>query len=451
MKDFEQTLNKRRKLKITHIALLLLILIVIAFAAYRFNLRKNLRSRQEAARAAGYPVTLEELNEWYSIPLNEENAAEIVLAAGGYYLEPNVSQSLPVVGNGVLPGRTEAMSGETKEKISQFLSDNQKCLELLHKTANLKYGRYPVDFTLGISTKVAPLNEIRNYAQLLELEAVQASENNKSDTSVQSIKSIIGVADSLDNEPIVIAQLVRIGCQNIAVSSMEYAMNRTIFSDEQLKDLSTSIAREEKSQGISEAVIGERCMTEEMLIHPQLLYFTRDSTSLVSLQIFLAFYKPLGLHERDVITLFDYTDDVIKIFNLPLEQRQEASKALDTKILQIQKEYVLLGKVIPAFGRYIVLDLLNIAELRAAQAAIAVQRYRLKNDKLPDSLDALVPDYIESVPLDPFDGQEIRYKKLEKGFVIYSIGENQVDDGGKEPSKDKKNNNNSDITFIIEK
>ena len=58
-----------------------------------------------------------------------------------------------------------------------------------------------------------------------------------------------------------------------------------------------------------------------------------------------------------------------------------------------------------------------------------------------------------SVPLDPFDGQELRYKKLERGFVIYSIGEDQKDNGGKEPPKSRQKNINSDsdITFIIEK
>ena len=79
--------------------------------------------------------------------------------------------------------------------------------------------------------------------------------------------------------------------------------------------------------------------------------------------------------------------------------------------------------------------------------------YRLKNKTLPDSLDNLVPDYLESIPLDPFDGKVIRIKKLDKGFVVYSIGEDRIDDGGKEQSKNNKNKNDSsyDITFIIER
>jgi hypothetical protein len=64
----------------------------------------------------------------------------------------------------------------------------------------------------------------------------------------------------------------------------------------------------------------------------------------------------------------------------------------------------------------------------------------------------LVPNYLESVPIDPFDGKELRYKKLESGYVVYSIGENLSDDGGTEmpsTSIERQRIQNWDITFII--
>ncbi len=159
------------------------------------------------------------------------------------------------------------------------------------------------------------------------------------------------------------------------------------------------------------------------------------------------------MNESDAIVLINYMNDVISAFNLPPEQRQEEAKALGVKINQIPKTHVLLCKFMPSFGRVIISDLSNIAKLRVAQAALAVQRYRLQNGKLPDLIDNLVPDFLESVPLDPFDGKELKYIKLDRGFVIYSIGEDQSDDNGKEKPKNNKENNDSnyDITFIIER
>jgi len=42
----------------------------------------------------------------------------------------------------------------------------------------------------------------------------------------------------------------------------------------------------------------------------------------------------------------------------------------------------------------------------------------------------------------------MRYRKLETGFVVYSIDEDQIDDGGSEKAKESKN---WDITFIVER
>ena len=42
-----------------------------------------------------------------------------------------------------------------------------------------------------------------------------------------------------------------------------------------------------------------------------------------------------------------------------------------------------------------------------------------------------MPEYLAAIPADPFDGKPLRYKKAQKGYVIYSIGLDRQDDGGK--------------------
>jgi len=41
-----------------------------------------------------------------------------------------------------------------------------------------------------------------------------------------------------------------------------------------------------------------------------------------------------------------------------------------------------------------------------------------------------VPTYLETVPTDPFTGDPLRYKLIEGGCAIYSVGEDGADDGG---------------------
>ncbi len=70
------------------------------------------------------------------------------------------------------------------------------------------------------------------------------------------------------------------------------------------------------------------------------------------------------------------------------------------------------------------------AKKSATILALNCELYRRKHGDLPDTLDDLVPDYIKAVPADPFDGKPLRYDKKKK--IIYSVGENQKDDGGNE-------------------
>ena len=59
---------------------------------------------------------------------------------------------------------------------------------------------------------------------------------------------------------------------------------------------------------------------------------------------------------------------------------------------------------------------------------IACQRYERRNGRLPAKLDDLVPEFIEAVPKDPFDGQPLRYSAERR--IIWSVGKNLKDDGG---------------------
>lgn len=108
-----------------------------------------------------------------------------------------------------------------------------------------------------------------------------------------------------------------------------------------------------------------------------------------------------------------------------------------------------------SFSNIFNVDSRAIAHLRGLRVAIAIQRYRLATGTLPDILADLVPAYLESIPEDPFDGNDMRYKKLKAGgFVVYSIGEDLSDDAGKEklPRKAREQQlPNWDVTFIVER
>ena len=71
------------------------------------------------------------------------------------------------------------------------------------------------------------------------------------------------------------------------------------------------------------------------------------------------------------------------------------------------------------------------ARLGAAELAVALRMHRSKTGSYPASLNDLVPGTVEELPLDPFTGRGFVYRQEEKGFVVYSLGKNGEDDGGR--------------------
>ena len=71
------------------------------------------------------------------------------------------------------------------------------------------------------------------------------------------------------------------------------------------------------------------------------------------------------------------------------------------------------------------------ATVHQAVLACAIERYRLEHGRIPERLDALVPQFLAQIPCDPCDGQPMRYKPVGNGdYILYSIGLNETDDGG---------------------
>jgi len=77
------------------------------------------------------------------------------------------------------------------------------------------------------------------------------------------------------------------------------------------------------------------------------------------------------------------------------------------------------------------------ASVRGTLLVVALELYRLRQGAYPESLDALVPDYLPEMPLDPFAGKAFRYRRTDDNFRLYSVGQNMKDDGGVEPKPGK--------------
>jgi hypothetical protein len=91
------------------------------------------------------------------------------------------------------------------------------------------------------------------------------------------------------------------------------------------------------------------------------------------------------------------------------------------------------------------------AQARLAVSALAIEAFRNQESRLPQKLEEVAPKILADVPTDPFDGAPLRYRRRENGFVLYSIGRDREDNGGREKPEGKTYSGRSgfDITFTV--
>jgi hypothetical protein len=64
------------------------------------------------------------------------------------------------------------------------------------------------------------------------------------------------------------------------------------------------------------------------------------------------------------------------------------------------------------------------------QVAFALAAYQREHGRYPPKLEALAPRYLPRIPQDVFSGKALIYRPTEKGYLLYSVGVNGLDEQG---------------------
>ena len=88
-------------------------------------------------------------------------------------------------------------------------------------------------------------------------------------------------------------------------------------------------------------------------------------------------------------------------------------------------------------------------DLHATAVVIAVRQFEQTHRRPPGVLQDLVPSYLAQVPVDSFSNEPLRFRRRADGkWVVYSVGPNQVDEGGEQPKVDpRKYDDPGDVVF----
>ena len=423
--------------------LVAVVVLVGGYLLYRRALANGVEKRLDAIRAQGYPVTLQELDDWYPTPPVGENAADVYQQAFLKFAARNkADRVLHIVGTTRLPELGEPIAPKMLEGIADYLARNQEALDLLHKAAAYRESRYPVNILAGHAMPVPHLINLRQAARLLYLEAILATERSNAKRATRAVLTSLALGRSVEKEPTVTSWLLGIVYHGYARESLERMLSRMPLTDAQLKELGDAFKAAYDPDSFTRALAGERCMGIAIYRNPAAGGTLKSGMpSLLVLQF-------IGMLDMDQKEYLDIMNAQIGTATQDIAERRRIAMAASGRIATLPKWYQVSRVVLPRIDLTFLEDLKCAAYLRVTYTALAVERYRTANEELPDYLAELVPAYFDEVPLDPFADESLRYKRTKGGYVVYSVGRNGKDDGG---AKRDGRGHPADLPFRVER
>jgi hypothetical protein len=117
----------------------------------------------------------------------------------------------------------------------------------------------------------------------------------------------------------------------------------------------------------------------------------------------------------------------------PYERHAGNLRSGDEILSSVHKyRYFLLHYLIPAAERCSDIAYRGKALHEAAVAILALKQWHLKKNEYPAGLNDLVTaGFLKELPMDPYSDKQLVYKRIDDDFMLYSLGCNFKDDGGK--------------------
>jgi len=411
------------------ILIAVVVLLIAANLNFRIYYQLKFNRSVKTLSEDGYPISLDDLEKIYVLPEGAPNAADVYIEAFSYYHEPNdyEKQILPYHQGYTQSKSYKNISKEVINSMSSFLEKNHKTLGLLDEASRIESCLWPKKREqLWLANEC--LYEIKDITKLLQVRNLFFAETQDIERLLESLKTSIALGKTFQTQASLLDHLVCMAIKNTVQESLNEALSRLCFSDQALSYLQCEMAEIYRTDALYHALVVDRVSTIEFWKLP---YKEQGKDSIYSIPPFLKFLNTAsGLIKKDAILSLDYLEDYLSAAQLSLSQRPAAFLDVESKKDSLSSLHVHLkyGASMAAVNN---IDLRVIGQLRCAETTLAVERYRIAHDSLPAALAGLVPEFMDAVPAEPFDGQPLRYIRHEEGgYTVYCIGDDCVDNGG---------------------
>ena len=328
---------------------------------------------------------------------------------------------------------TEQLSGEDFDRLTKALQSVRPALDEACKLADMPRGRHHIHYERNpIATLLPDQLESRRLASLLVCEAARQSQTGETREALRSCRAALNAVRSLGDEPFIISQLIRSAGVAFSCQAVERTLAQGEPPPEDMASLQKLLEDEDHLASWFLATRGERAALHQVFdaveqgdVSVDELAQTR-SPWLVS--TFVSMWR-MNTSQDNALFLSLMSRRIAET-QLPMYEQVEAEKRFEKEVHELPRSAVITGLLMPAMTKVGEGFRRKHASLRCTIVALAAERYRREKKAWPDTIDQLCPQYLAVVPLDPFDGRPLRYRRVDDGIVIYSVANDTIDNGG---------------------
>ncbi len=472
------------KLKARQVAFTIVVVLVVApilFAWFwQAKDKAAVRKYKEQLQAAGEKLTIAEILS--RPPARESNSAAAAAMvfrmsrsrSGTGLLTTNEPRAMHMI----VPGKAVIGWAQPAVMRDRFTNSWEEELEALSKEALPpewidQIIAHPVldfqlDYQVGFELLLPHLAPLKYTATLLSMGVVGDLHRAETDAAVRKTRAILTTAQALREEQLIISQLVRFAITHIGMTATWELLQSSKVTDEQLAALQNDWSRLDFPSPYKQALLMERAIEERTFdrLRSSSREFRRLATgggpvTSPSGNLFEQAGNLVLLKGKETAWNYawSYPDELrsLKGLQVLLETIQQVSdgrpyfEALAEQEQRLGKLGIVARKdddpSLFDMGQWDIRKLMSqsvlglqrgITRVEATEVAraltvtaIALRRYRLRHGQFPGDLSALTPQFLRTIPRDPIDGKDLRYRPNADGtFLLYSIGADGVDNGG---------------------
>jgi hypothetical protein len=323
-------------------------------------------------------------------------------------------------------------------------------LDQVTEAARRPHAHYDIRYADGPNAILPHLALHKSMAVQLRTRAAARVAAGDTAGAAEDIDTMFRLAELTGEDPTLIGYLVRVAIQNIASGAFWDGTSQHAWSEAQLVAFQRRFAALKQRDALVQAFRGERLFgktTFELMrqgrLDPEMLGAMdsgRDGfIGAVMPKAWLL--QNQAYHSRvmdQIVDALQHSDPErgIGAKGSAWEKERIDGWLVDTTRQRYHPYRIFTHMLLPALAQVHAKADRSLTTARLAMAVAALERHRLANGGYPKTLADLVPRFLPAVPIDPMDGQPLRYRLNADGsFTLYGVGPNHADDNGVFESK----------------